>query len=94
VSPEGSGQSTYRVPPAIGVAVALRELVDTRPSAPAPGRWLTLRQIADDLGVTMSTVYRWQARGEPWFPRTVRLGRQVRVRTDWYADWLDRLPAR
>lgn len=63
-------------------------------STPAPGRWLTLRQIADDLGVALTTVYRWQARGEPWFPRTARVGRQLRVRADWYADWLDRLPCR
>lgn len=81
-----------RATAATWIPVALRDLADTL--APAPGRWLTLRQIADDLGVTMSTVYRWQARGEPWFPRSVRLGRQVRVRTDWYAEWLDQLPAR
>lgn len=63
-------------------------------AGPRPGRWLTLRQIADDLGVTLSTVYRWEARGEPWFPRTARIGRQVRVRIDWYEEWLEALPRR
>lgn len=57
-----------------------------------PRRWLTLSQIADDLQVSLSTVYRWSARGEPWFPKLIRLaGRQVRVRSDWYDAWLEQL---
>jgi predicted DNA-binding transcriptional regulator AlpA len=36
-------------------------------------RWLSIRQIAGDLGVSSSMAYKWSARGVPWFPRTVRL---------------------
>jgi predicted DNA-binding transcriptional regulator AlpA len=35
-------------------------------------RWLSIRQIAGDLGVSSSTAYKWSARGAPWFPRTIR----------------------
>ncbi len=52
-------------------------------------RWLSIRQIADDLGVSHHTAYKWSARGEPWFPRTIRLRNgDIRVRRDWYEDWL------
>ena len=34
----------------------------------SPTRWLTIREIADDLGVSTSTVYKWSARGRPFFP--------------------------
>lgn len=63
----------------------------TQPSevgAPA-GRWLSVRDIADDLGVSMSTLYKWSARGQPDFPRAVRLRNgDLRVRRDWYEAWL------
>jgi predicted DNA-binding transcriptional regulator AlpA len=48
-------------------------------------RWLSIRQIAGDLGVSSSMAYKWSARGVPWFPRTVRLHNgDIRVRRDWY----------
>jgi hypothetical protein len=31
-------------------------------------RWLSIRQIAGDLGVSSSTAYKWSARGAPCFP--------------------------
>jgi predicted DNA-binding transcriptional regulator AlpA len=55
-------------------------------------RWLSIRQIAADLGVSTSTAYKWSARGVPWFPRTIRLHNgDVRVRRDWYEIWLTEL---
>jgi predicted DNA-binding transcriptional regulator AlpA len=58
------------------------------PSSTA-SRWLSIRQIALDLGVSTSTTYKWSARGRPWFPRCIRLKNgDIRVRTDWYESWL------
>ena len=56
------------------------------------GRWLSIRQIAADLGVSASTAYKWSARGAPWFPRCIRLRNgDIRVRRDWYEAWLGEL---
>ena len=53
------------------------------------GRWLSIRQIAEDLGVSHSTAYKWSSRGQPWFPRSIRLRNgDIRVRLDWYEIWL------
>ena len=55
-------------------------------------RWLSIRQIAVDLGVSTSTAYKWSARGAPWFPRCIRLRNgDIRVRQDWYEAWLGEL---
>jgi predicted DNA-binding transcriptional regulator AlpA len=52
-------------------------------------RWLSIRQIAVDLGVSTSTAYKWSSRGSPWFPRAIRLHNgDIRVRRDWYEEWL------
>jgi hypothetical protein len=54
--------------------------------------WLSITQIADDLGVSSSTAHKWSARGEPWFPRSIRLrSGDIRVRRDWYEAWLSDL---
>jgi predicted DNA-binding transcriptional regulator AlpA len=54
-------------------------------------RWLSIRQIAGDLGVSSSTAYKWSARGVPWFPRTIRLHNgDIRVRRDCYERRHDR----
>jgi predicted DNA-binding transcriptional regulator AlpA len=53
------------------------------------GRWLSIRQMAADLGVSASTAYKWSARGTPWFPRSIRLRNgDIRIRRDWYEAWL------
>jgi len=55
-------------------------------------RWLSIRQIAEDLGISHHTAYKWSAHGEPWFPRTIRLRNgDIRVRRDWYDAWLAHL---
>jgi predicted DNA-binding transcriptional regulator AlpA len=56
--------------------------------------WLAeaLRRAAADLGVSLNTAYKWSSRGQPDFPRTVRLRNgAVRIRDDWYEEWLSRL---
>jgi predicted DNA-binding transcriptional regulator AlpA len=72
-----------------------REIVPTatnRNGITAEGRWLSIRQIAADLGVSTSTVYKWSARGVPWLPRAIRLHNgDIRVKRDWYDKWLDAL---
>jgi predicted DNA-binding transcriptional regulator AlpA len=71
---------------------------EMKPSASGPvsptsdARWLSIRQIAVDLGVSTSTAYKWSARGAPWFPRCIRLRNgDIRVRRDWYEAWLGEL---
>ncbi len=55
-------------------------------------RWLSVLEIASDLGVSGSTVYKWSARGRPWFPRSIRLRNgDIRIRRDWYETWLSEL---
>jgi predicted DNA-binding transcriptional regulator AlpA len=64
----------------------------TRHGIVPDARWLSIRQIASDLGVSSSTAYKWSARGAPWFPRTIRLHNgDIRVRRDWYETWLGQL---
>jgi len=73
----------------------------TRPASdnPAPvqpvtptARWLSVKDIATDLSISIHTAYKWSSRGEPWFPRTIRLRNgDLRVRSDWYEVWLARM---
>jgi predicted DNA-binding transcriptional regulator AlpA len=69
-----------------------REILPTtgeRRRIASDARWLSIRQIAGDLGVSSSTAYKWSARGMPWFPRSIRLHNgDIRVRRDWYELWL------
>ena len=52
-------------------------------------RWWSVREIAEDLCISLNTIYKWSSRGEPWFPRSIRLANgEKRVRRDWYEDWL------
>jgi transposase len=46
---------------------------DDRQGIASDARWLSIRQIASDLGVSSSTAYKWSARGVP---------------RDWYEQWL------
>ena len=56
------------------------------------GNWLSIRQIAEDLGVSTSTAYKWSARGQPWFPKSIRVRNgDIRIRVDWYESWLSEL---
>jgi excisionase family DNA binding protein len=52
-------------------------------------RFLSIADIADILGVPLSTVYKWSSAGGDRFPRHIRHGKHVRVRTDWFQQWID-----
>lgn len=50
-------------------------------------RLLTTQELADYLGVPVSTVYTWRARGTA--PEAVRVGRYTRYRMSAVSTWLD-----
>ncbi len=56
----------------------------------APKLLLDFQELADTLGVTLATIYRWKAKGELPLP-ILRLGRGPRVRTVDVEAWLERL---
>jgi excisionase family DNA binding protein len=49
--------------------------------------WLTLRQIADELGIALSTLYNRRHRGEG--PRAYTIGGRLRVRRADLNLWLE-----
>ena len=54
-------------------------------------RWLTVRQFADELGVSISTAYKWSAAGTTSgrFPRHTKLPNgSIRIHRDWLDDWM------
>lgn len=54
-------------------------------------RWLTVRDFADELGVSISTAYKWSAAGAASgrFPRHIKLPNgSIRIRRDWLDDWM------
>jgi predicted DNA-binding transcriptional regulator AlpA len=54
-------------------------------------RWLTVREFADELGVSISTAYKWSAAGagSGRFPRHTKLPNgSIRIRRDWLDDWM------
>ncbi|MEU3730287.1 helix-turn-helix domain-containing protein [Streptomyces sp. NPDC033538] len=62
-----------------------------RPASPAvtPGarRLATPQELADYVGVPLSTVYQWSSRGGG--PKFIRVGRHLRARWDDIEKWLD-----
>jgi len=77
-------------------SLRIRHAADPNPDlghqAAHPGRWLSVKEIAADLSISIHTAYKWSARGEPWFPRAIRLHNgDLRVRRDWYELWLARM---
>lgn len=59
-------------------------------SEPSNGlRWMSIADIADLLDVPLSTVYKWSSAGGDRFPRHVRVGKHVRVRSDWLDQWIE-----
>jgi excisionase family DNA binding protein len=53
--------------------------------------WLTLADVADELGVSSRTVMRWVERGQ--LPAVVLPGGRKRVHRDTFDAWLAGLPA-
>ena len=71
----------------------IRKLISPDDTQQSPEtRWLSIRDIANDLAISVHTAYKWSARGQPWFPKAIRLRNgDLRVRRDWYDQWLRRL---
>ncbi len=81
-SAEGSVPFDRGAPVTLSTAAESNTEVDDR-------RWWSVKDIADDLSVSLNTVYKWSSRGQPWFPRSIRLANgEKRVRRDWYEEWL------
>ena len=62
----------------------------SQPETGLDRRWWSVREIAEDLCVSLNTVYKWssrcRARGSP---HSIRLANgEKRVRGDWYQEWL------
>ena len=50
--------------------------------------------VGEKICVSLNTAYKWSSRGEPWFPRSIRLANGAkRVRRDWYEEWLEGMEA-
>ena len=76
----------------VAMSRELKPTISSRSEVNADAHWLSIRQIAADLGVSASTAYKWSARGKPWFPRSIRLRNgDIRIRRDWYEAWLAEL---
>lgn len=52
-------------------------------------RLMTMRELSDLLGVSMSTIYSWRCRGEG--PAGYRVGKFVRFRRSDVEAWLERI---
>lgn len=52
--------------------------------------WLSTADLAEEFGVSQSTVRYWRAKGTG--PAGVRVGRQVRYAASDVEEWIDRLP--
>lgn len=67
-------------------------------AAPARRRseWLSIEDFCEELGVPRSTAYKWAEAGAEAgrFPRYRRLPNgRIRIRRDWFEEWVDGLPA-
>lgn len=88
--PTGSTRTGARVVLTSDGRSSIRQhLVRSGGSSAPPRRWFGLEEIADDLGVSLSTVQKWSARRPPHFPRSIRLPNgRIRVKAEWYEEWL------
>lgn len=53
--------------------------------------WLTIEDIAAELGVSVHSVRKWFAAGSESgrCPQFIRPGKRILVRTDWFDDWCE-----
>ena len=77
--------------PATGDREWTRDVQEGAMTKPQSRRWLGIREFADELGVPMSTAYKWSAAGvrSGRFPRHTKLPNGcIRIRRDWLDAWL------
>ncbi len=53
-----------------------------------PDEWLSLQQIAGEIGVPLASLYNQRSRGVG--PRGYRIGRHIRVRRSDLNEWLEK----
>ena len=55
-----------------------------------PDRLLSMEELSEQLDTSMHTLYKWSRRGQPYFPRRVRLpNNEIRVRSRDLDAWLN-----
>lgn len=56
-----------------------------------PHTWLTVEDIAEELGVSIHSVRKWFAAGSGSgrCPPFIRPGRRILVRRDWFDTWCE-----
>ena len=60
----------------------------------AAAMWLTIKEFSTEIGVSMSTAYKWAACGQASgkFPRFCKLPNgSIRIRRDWFDAWVEGL---
>lgn len=78
---------------AADIAVLERLLTGGGPAPVArTPEWLTVADVAQELGKSISTLYKWSARGYPHFPKKIVLPcGSIRVHRSAYQAWLEGL---
>ncbi|MGH8931196.1 MAG: helix-turn-helix transcriptional regulator [Egibacteraceae bacterium] len=75
----------------------MANLTAIAPSAPRGAQrrsWLSIEDFCEELGVPKSTAYKWSCAGTASgkFPRCRKLPNgSIRIRRDWFEEWLDGL---
>jgi len=67
-----------------------------RPTPAPRAQWLTIEDLSAELGISLSTAYKWSAAGpgSGRFPRCRKLPNgSIRIRRDWFEAWMEGLSA-
>ncbi|HZD23282.1 MAG TPA: helix-turn-helix domain-containing protein [Acidimicrobiia bacterium] len=64
------------------------DTAETRPSDDRPPRLLSAQEVADYLGVPITTIYNWRHRSQG--PPGLRVGRHLRYRRRDVEAWIER----
>ncbi len=62
--------------------------------ATTASRWMTMDDFCRELGIAASTAYKWSAAGPrsgKFPPFRKRPNGSIRIRRDWFDEWLDGL---
>jgi predicted site-specific integrase-resolvase len=73
-----------------------RTAVTREVGEPARHQWMSLKDFCEELGVPANTAYKWSSAGtrSGRFPRFRKLPNgSIRIRRDWFNEWLEALDA-